>query len=60
MLVIGLFDLMNMVVTTTNDPKWFGYAIEGYLFVAAVFFVCCFSMGQYARRLEERQSKKKA
>lgn len=59
-LVIGLFDLMNMVVTTTNDPKWFGYAIEGYLFVAFVFFVCCFSMGQYARRLEERQSNKKA
>ncbi len=59
-IVIGLLDLMNMVVTTTADPKWFGYAIEGYLFVAAVFFVCCFSMAQYARRLEERQSKKKA
>lgn len=59
-LVIGLFDLMNMVVTTTSDPKWFGYAIEGYLFVAFVFFVCCFSMGQYARRLEKRQSNKRS
>lgn len=59
-LVIGLFDLMNMVVITTSDPEWFGYAIEGYLFVALVFFVFCFSMAQYARKLEERQSKKKA
>ena len=37
-LVIGLFDLMNMVVTTTNDPKWFGYDIEGYLFVVRQCF----------------------
>jgi len=59
-IVIGLFDLMNMVVITTSDPEWFGYAIEGYLFVAFVFFVFCFCMGQYARKLEERQSKKRS
>ena len=57
--VIGLMDLMNMVRTTTTDEQWFGYDIEGYMFVAAVFFVCCYAMAHYARKLEARQTKKR-
>jgi len=57
-LVIGLFDLLNMVSTTTADPEWFGYAIEGYIFVGFVFFVFCFSMGTYSKKLEKKLSDK--
>jgi general L-amino acid transport system permease protein len=57
-LVIGLFDLLNMVSTTTSDPQWFGYAIEGYIFVGLIFFIFCFSMGSYSKKLEQRLNKK--
>ncbi|MDV7105784.1 amino acid ABC transporter permease [Vibrio sp. TH_r3] len=57
-LVIGLFDLLNMVTTTTSDPDWFGYAIEGYIFVGLVFFIFCFSMGSYSKKLEKKLNNK--
>ena len=57
-LVIGLFDLLNMVSTTTADPEWFGYAIEGYIFVGLVFFIFCFSMGSYSKKLEKKLNQK--
>lgn len=57
-LVIGLFDLLNMVSTTTADPEWFGYAIEGYIFVGFVFFVFCFSMSLYSKKIEKKLNNK--
>jgi len=57
-LVIGLFDLLNMVSTTTADPEWFGYAVEGYIFVGLIFFIFCFSMGSYSKKLEKKLSNK--
>ncbi|WP_371227970.1 amino acid ABC transporter permease [Roseovarius sp. 2305UL8-3] len=54
-LVIGLFDLLNMVLSATSDPKWLGFEVEGYVFAAFVYFIFCYSMGHYARRLEAKQ-----
>jgi general L-amino acid transport system permease protein len=53
-LVIGMFDLLGMVQTTLTDPEWLGYSTEGYVFVAAVFWVFCFGMSRYSMRLERR------
>lgn len=53
-LVIGMFDLLGMVQTALTDPEWLGYAIEGYVFVAAVFWLFCFSMSRYSMRLERQ------
>ncbi len=53
-LIIGLFDLLAIVQAATNDPKWIGYATEGYVFVALVFWVFCFSMSRYSQHLEKR------
>lgn len=57
-LVIGLFDLLNMVLSATSDPKWLGFEVEGYVFAAAVYFIFCFSMGHYSRRLEAKQKQR--
>ena len=53
-LIIGLFDLLAIVQAATNDPKWIGYATEGYVFVAFVFWIFCFSMSRYSQSLEKR------
>lgn len=53
-LIIGLFDLLAIVQAATNDPKWIGYATEGYVFVAFVFWLFCFSMSRYSQHLEKR------
>ncbi len=53
-LIIGLFDLMNMVHNATTNPDWLGFSSEGYLFAAAVYWLFCFSMSRYSQHLEKR------
>jgi general L-amino acid transport system permease protein len=53
-MLIGLYDVFGTVDQALKDPAWLGYAKEGYLFSAAVFFVCCFAMSAYGRSMERR------
>lgn len=53
-LIIGLFDLLAIVQSALSDPKWLGYSIEGYAFVAFVFWIFCFSMSRYSQYLERK------
>ena len=50
--IIALFDLLKTTQTALQDTKWMGYSSEAYLFVAIIYFVCCFFMSNYSRRLE--------
>ena len=50
--IIALYDLLKTTQTTLSDPKWMGYSAEAYIFVALIYFVCCFAMSNYSRRLE--------
>ncbi len=52
--IIGLSDLLGAVSQALKDPAWLGFATEGYVFSAAVFFVCCFAMSAYGRSIEKR------
>ncbi len=56
--IIGLFDLLGAVEQALKDPAWLGFATEGYVFSAAVFFVCCFAMSAYGRSMERRLAKR--
>ena len=51
-LIIGLFDLLTTIKVSMTDPHWAGFGVEAYLFAAAVYFVFCFAMSLYSRRLE--------
>lgn len=51
-LIIGLFDLLAIVQLATTDAEWLGFAIEGFVFVAAVFWIFCFAMSRYSIALE--------
>ncbi len=53
-LIIGLFDLMNIVHNATTNPAWLGFSTEGYVFAAAVYWLFCFSMSRYSQSLEKR------
>ena len=52
--IIGLFDLLGAVELALKDPAWLGFAKEGYVFAALVFFVCCYAMSAYGRSMERR------
>ena len=53
--VIGLFDLLATIKVSLNEPAWSGFGVEAYLFAALVYFVFCFAMSLYSRRLEHRR-----
>ncbi|GHA17359.1 amino acid ABC transporter permease [Oceanisphaera arctica] len=53
-LIIGLFDLLAIVQAGLADPNWLGYATEGYVFAALVFWVFCFGMSKYSQYLERK------
>lgn len=53
-LIIGLFDLLAMVRITSGDSNWLGMETEGYVFVTIVFWVFCYGMSEYSKRVEKR------
>lgn len=50
--IIALYDLLKTTQTTLTDPQWMGYSSEAYIFVALIYFICCFFMSNYSRKLE--------
>jgi general L-amino acid transport system permease protein len=52
LVIVGLFDMLGAVQQAVKDPQWLGLAIEGYLFVAAVFFVICALFSAMSKSIE--------
>lgn len=57
-LVIGLFDFLNIVNAAVADPKWVGLAAEGYILVGVVFWCLCFLLASVSRSLEAGMASK--
>jgi general L-amino acid transport system permease protein len=51
--IIALFDLLKTSQTVLSNPEWMGFSPEVYVFVAILYFLGCFSMAQYSRKLEK-------
>jgi general L-amino acid transport system permease protein len=51
--IIGLFDLLQTIKLSLNEPAWTGFGVEAYLFAALVYFVFCYAMSLYSRRFEQ-------
>jgi general L-amino acid transport system permease protein len=51
--IIALFDVLRTTQTVLSDPQWMGFSAEAYIFVALLYFLCCFFMSNYSRRLEK-------
>ncbi|MBM9603876.1 amino acid ABC transporter permease [Desulfopila inferna] len=50
--IIALYDILNTTKSILNVPEWTGFSTEAYIFVAAIYYLCCFSMSTYSRRIE--------
>ena len=50
--IVGLFDLLGACTLATGNPKWIGKNIETYVFVAIIYFIMCYSMSRFSRKLE--------
>lgn len=53
-MVVGLFDLLNIVTAGANDSAWLGAATEGLVFAGTVFWLICFAMSRLSIRFEKR------
>jgi general L-amino acid transport system permease protein len=53
---VGIFDFLKTIEVSRADPKWATpvTSATGYVFAAAVYFVCCYAMSSYASRVEKR------
>ena len=56
--VIGLMDPLGLTTAIRADMAWNGVYWEINIFVAALFFVFCFSMSRYSMYLERKLQKK--
>jgi general L-amino acid transport system permease protein len=50
--IISLYDLLKSSQTVLSNPDWMGFSKEVYLFVGILYFLGCFSMSNYSRKLE--------
>jgi general L-amino acid transport system permease protein len=54
--IIALFDLLKTTQSVLSNPEWMGFSREAYVFIAILYFLGCFSMSNYSRRLERELS----
>ena len=54
--IIALWDLLKTTQSVLSNPKWMGFSLEAYLFVGVLYFLGCFSMSNYSRKLERELS----
>jgi general L-amino acid transport system permease protein len=52
--IIGLTDVLGVGRASLSDSKWQGLPEEVYIFIAILFFICCFSMARYSIYLEKK------
>ena len=52
--VVGLLEIAGMLGLAKTNPKWLGFAMEGYVFASIIFFIICYSMSKYSYNLEAK------
>jgi general L-amino acid transport system permease protein len=55
--IIALWDLLKTTQGTLSNPEWMGFSREAYIFIAILYFLGCFSMANYSRKLERELSR---
>jgi general L-amino acid transport system permease protein len=55
--IIALFDILKTTQSVLSNPEWMGFSREAYVFIAILYFLGCFSMSNYSRRLEKELSR---
>ncbi len=50
--IVSLTDLLLAARQAIADPEWRAYFVEGYVFIALIYFAFCFFMSRYSQYLE--------
>jgi general L-amino acid transport system permease protein len=50
--IIALYDLLKTTQSALQNPTWMGFSAEAYIFVALIYFFCCFYMSSFSRKIE--------
>ena len=59
--IVSLYELTGALALALNsDVNWRPFKIEAYLFIAAIYFLCCFAMSRYSLWVEKQLSTSKA
>ncbi len=51
--IIALYDVLKTTKVALSNPKWTGFSTEAYIFLAILYFICCYAMSSYSRKLEK-------
>jgi general L-amino acid transport system permease protein len=54
--IIALYDILRTTQTVLSNPEWMGFSREAYVFLGLLYFLGCFSMSNYSRKLEKELS----
>jgi general L-amino acid transport system permease protein len=58
--IVSLYELTGaMGMAMNSDANWRPFRIEGYIFIAVIYFVFCFSMSRYSQWIEAQVNKSK-
>jgi general L-amino acid transport system permease protein len=52
--VVGLLEIVGMLNMAKTNPKWLGFAMEGYIFAGIIFWIICYAMSKYSYNLEQK------
>lgn len=52
--VVSMYDLTGALRLALGDPQWRQFFIEGYMFIASIYFFSSFAMSRYSIWLEQR------
>jgi general L-amino acid transport system permease protein len=59
--IVSLYELTGALSLALNsDSNWRPFKIEGYIFIALIYFIFCFSMSRYSIWIENQVNKGKA
>jgi general L-amino acid transport system permease protein len=59
--IVSLYELTGALsLALSADAQWRAFKLEGYLFVAAIYFAGCFAMSCYSRWVEGRLAQGRA
>jgi general L-amino acid transport system permease protein len=50
--IIALYDLLKTTQSSLQNPSWMGFSAEAYIFVAFIFFICCYYLSNFSRKIE--------
>ena len=56
-LIVSIFDLLGIAQAALADPAWVGKTWEAYAFAGVIYWLACFGLSRWSRRVELRNAR---